>query len=98
MKATAIFLVIVTAALGAIGITTSIMSSGIPAYAVQAGSQQSGHSTSSCSGDTCSFTFSGNLDRNLVGGGRETLTLNFDTGQASCSSVGSPGFTSFFSC
>jgi len=68
---TTIFVAITVAALGAIGATTSIMSSGIQAYAQlgQSSFSQSGHTTGSCGeigGATCTTSGHTTLTCSLV--------------------------------
>ena len=76
---TTIFVAITIAALGAIGATTSIMSSGIPAYAQSF--SQSGHTTGPCGeigGVTCTTS------------GHTTQTCSFAAG---CTFTSSGGFS-----
>ena len=77
-----------------VGVTTSIMSSGIPAYA-QPTYSQSGHSTLTVSGGTVTQTFNGNLK--CAGRGPQGSSVN-GGGTVTCISgnvvtvQGSPGF------
>lgn len=90
-----IFVAIAIAALGAVGVTTSIMSSGIPAHA-QATYSQSGHSTLTVPvPGTVIQTFSGNLK--CAGCGPQGSSVS-GGGTVTCvdgnvvSEHGSPGF------
>jgi hypothetical protein len=96
--------VIILAALVAVGVTTAIMSSGVPVYAQStASSTQSGHSTltTTCTTAGCSTTStrsgyqsessSGDgVNFSEKGGGHSTVTINPDGTFTTNKCVGSP--------
>jgi len=97
---TTIFVAITIAALGAVGITTSIMTSAIP---VQAQSfSRSGHETltgNAFTGGPSTHTFSGHIDAGPGQSGGGSISVTTSGSQVTVNKcVGSPGFKAFEGC